>query len=244
MSKIRHSPGIIWDLDGTLVRLDVSAEQVASIKRMLSERFGSLGFRQPFSPLLPTLESALNQVVERMSAADAEAFRLETYSLLDSWEADAIEEVHVLPRTARLLSHWSGNGATMALVTNNGPNAVRRALSALAKFARSHDIPDPDFVSVSVRSPSVRAKPDPDGFRGAFRDLCTTSKEPLTDLVTIGDGSADWEAAAALADDLEIPVWTVVAREDRLVWSGHAYESGSQGDEPEDLFASLGLPIP
>lgn len=233
---------MIWDLDGTLVRLDVSREQLAALKSEISERFRPFDFHRPFSPLLPTLEEALKTASAALPAAESEAFRIETYALLDRWEADAIGTVDVVPHTAKLLGLWSACAVPMALVTNNGPSATRRALSALVDFVSALGMPEPGFAKICVRGPSTPAKPDPAGFREAFRALCTTAPCSVTDVVVIGDGTADWQAATALARNTTVPVWVVVPLEDRLAWAEHQSEAELPGMTPGDFLAALGLP--
>jgi len=242
VSASSRVPVVIWDLDGTLVRLDVSRERISWLKQKLAARFRPYGFDAPFSPLLPSLEAALDRASRQLSSPEeSEALRNDTYAFLDQWEAQSVSSIDVVSGTAKLAARWTAESTPMALVTNNGPTAAGRALEALSKSCAGLGLPLPQFVHISSRGPRVRAKPDPGGFRDAFRALCAASPRPVTDLLVIGDGSADWQAAVELAREITVPVWTVVPSDDRLTWSETPAEDPPLGMEPDELLAELGL---
>jgi len=240
----QRSPAVIWDLDGTLVRLDVPSEQVAQWRLDLATRFRSFGFDSPFRPLLPSLERAMDMASDVMLAEDISDFRAEIYSTLDRWEGEAVRRIDVVSHTAELLACWSDRSVPMALVTNNGPTAAGNAISSLASFFADRGFPEPNFVSICTRDPNTSAKPAVDGFRRAFRALAAAAPRPITDLISIGDGIADCQAAAALAPEIGIAVWSLTPSGDRLEWADIQPVNAADGGETEDLLAALGLSVP
>jgi len=188
---------VLWDLDGTLVRLRVSLDAIRSWKRTLEDRFAPLGWSGGWSPLLPSIERALDHVAATRGPAESATLRVATYDDLDRWEAEALEGVDPIPEAVGLLAAQGGTCAT-AIVTNNGPRALAAALPVLGPAAGS--------VSAYVhRGPQLPAKPSPAMFQVAVARL-TPQTGALGRIVVVGDSPGDAAAARALAATVAVPV--------------------------------------
>lgn len=198
-------PPVVWDLDGTLVRLGVDPAAIVRWKEALAQRFPR--WRGGFSPLLPSLEAALADAAVALPAEKARALRMSVYQNLDTWEETALGAVEVLVPTADRFLALATTGRPMALVSNNGGPAVSRGLDALTVYAAARGLPPPALAAVVCRGPDLPAKPDPAMLRCALTRLQSASGGANPDaLAVVGDQPGDAEAAARLSSDLSMPV--------------------------------------
>ena len=196
---------VIWDLDGTLVRLQVGLEDIAGWKRALQERFACFGWSGGWSPLLPSLEGALREAAAQLSEQDAADLRRHCYAELEAWESAALRGVSVVPDVARLLTDLSRCELHMALVSNNGPTAADRGLAALSEHLSALGAGTTGISTVVTRGPNLRAKPCDDMYREALR-LLERQHGEVSRVVCIGDSPGDLAAAAALHQSSGLPV--------------------------------------
>jgi phosphoglycolate phosphatase-like HAD superfamily hydrolase len=212
-----RTPLVIWDLDGTLVRLNIAPRTVADWKARLREYFEPFGWTDGFSPLLPSLESALATSIEPLKAESPETVRSRIYGDLDRWEKEAVRDIEVIVQPAEWLFRWSAGRFPMALVTNNGRPVVDLALDVLDTYALRHRHPLPRFDAIVARDPEIRAKPDPAGMLHAIESVKGRIGPDRGAVLVIGDSLHDWEAADALADRVRYPVLGLrVSDDDRL----------------------------
>lgn len=217
--------GVIWDLDGTLVRLSVSLEAIAGWKKEICKCLNAYGWTGELSPMLPCLERALVYATE--NGAD-EQLRQQLYGWLDDWELDALEGVEVNPSLTDAMLSFAGRSIPSAIVTNNGWRAVERALIQLNDWARQREVAPAVFATVVCRSHHLAAKPSPEGMVQALHALERSSGGSLDHLLVVGDMPSDVQAAEALQDMAQAKVWVVKPENGEWCW-------------PEDLFKS-GLP--
>jgi phosphoglycolate phosphatase-like HAD superfamily hydrolase len=196
---------VLWDLDGTLVRLQVGLDDIAVWKQSLQERFESFGWTGGWSPLLPSLEAALEQAAGQLSDQQAEELRQQCYLELDQWEAAALRGVSVVHEVVRLLTDLSRCELHMALVSNNGPMAVARGLSILDEHLSAIGAGTTGFSALLARGPGLRAKPCDDMFVESVR-LLERQHGEASRIVCIGDAPGDLAAAAALHVSTGLPV--------------------------------------
>ena len=189
---------LLWDLDRTLVRLEVSLEDVARWKKRLSSRFEPLGWTAGFSPLLPSLEAALDAVSQGRTAADMLRLRREVYEDLDTWEKEALVGVAPIENSLARLAACAEAGLPMGVVTNNGPGALARGLEAIDEWGERCGAPHLGELFSVHRHPTVRAKPSPAGFDLALSSIAAGLTRPVELVVVIGDSPHDRAAAEAL----------------------------------------------
>ena len=187
---------VVWDLDGTLVRIGVSPAASEGWKQRFAAWFGPELDPGGWSPLLPALERAVGLARDTKTGPTAD----EVYDALERWEAEAITEVQPIAATLEVASRCTALDIPQAIVTNNGRGAVGEAQHAIAAWAAASRLTHPVFHAVVHRSPDLPAKPRPDGLRRAVQSLESTSGG-LHRVLVIGDSPGDWQAAAAFAND-------------------------------------------
>jgi len=196
---------VLWDLDGTLVRLDVELREIARWKEQLQEQFGALGWSGGWSPLLPSLEGALALAGASLAAAAAEELCAQAYQRLDAWEAAAVRGVEPVTEVAELLTGLTRCEVHMALVSNNGPSAVAQGLACLDAHLNAIGAGTNGLSAVVSRGPEHAAKPAPAMLSEAVRLLERQHGEPSR-IVCIGDSPGDLAAARALSAATCVPV--------------------------------------
>jgi len=189
---------LLWDLDRTLVRFDVPLEDVGKWKTRLRRRFEPLGWTHGFSPLLPSLEAALDFVAHERSPAESFRLRQKTYEDLDEWELAALRGVTPIERGLRRLVACAELDLPMALVTNNGPSVTTRGLETIADWGEAHDAPALGGLVTVHRHPLLRAKPSSAPLGAALSALERRAATPFSLVAVIGDSPHDEAAALAL----------------------------------------------
>jgi len=196
---------VLWDLDGTLVRLDVAPREIALWKEQLQEHFGALGWSEGWSPLLPSLEGALALAAAALSPEEAQALYAETYQRLDAWEAAALRGVEVVPEVVELLTALTRCEVHMAVVSNNGPSAVAQGLAGLDAHLNAVGAGTSGLSAVVSLGPGHAAKPAAAMLSEAVRLLERQHGEPSR-IVCIGDSPGDLVAARELSATAGLPV--------------------------------------
>jgi HAD superfamily hydrolase (TIGR01549 family) len=177
---------LLFDLDGTLVRLGWDSPEIAAARARVREIMRELGISPPFGMMVPAL---------------AEIGR--TRPLV----AQALEELELLA-AARALDHGGAAGLVaslaelpLAVVTNNGRACSERALSIAGLGTGA-------FGALICRDDVQRFKPAPESLEKAVSALRRDHGEPAR-VVMIGDSVTDIQAARALGALVPYPVLTV-----------------------------------
>jgi FMN phosphatase YigB (HAD superfamily) len=186
---------VLWDLDGTLVDLEITLDDVRAWKRELDSVFEPLGWSEGWSPLLESLERALDTVGDALD-------RAQVYALLDERELEALKGIRVHDAVLAVAAELSALGVRQAIVTNNGPSALLEAERAMAARAGELGVAPPRFDVGLCRGPARRAKPAPD----ILRDALSALGGGFDAVVMVGDSSADEGAAHALAAEDDVAV--------------------------------------
>lgn len=174
---------LLWDMDGTLLRLLITYPQVLAWKSRLAPRLASQGWDKPLSPMLPCLEEALRGAEP--------ALRRSIYQDLDRWELEDLQGIELIEPLAARMCQLAAHHPT-AIITNNGPGAAQAGLEALARSSAGRGWPAPRVEALLPRGPELAAKPSPDALVKALDLLgCEAG-------IMIGDARSDEEAALAL----------------------------------------------
>jgi phosphoglycolate phosphatase-like HAD superfamily hydrolase len=174
---------LLWDMDGTVLRLLISYDQVQVWKGRLMARLAPLGWDKPLSPMLPNLEAALRDAPAELRCA--------LYADLDRWEQDDLQGLELIAPVARRMCELSATYPT-AIITNNGPATAEAGMELLRRAADARGWPPPKVGALLPRGPELAAKPAPDALEAALAQLgCQAG-------VMIGDARSDEEAALAL----------------------------------------------
>jgi len=100
---------IIFDLDGTLVNLNLDFEKLLSkIQALL----------QTHEELSPFLEAIIKHTENNLS------LRKKAYEIIDEMEQKSINNLQIFPETVQVLNDLKSRGDTLALVTLQGRKAV------------------------------------------------------------------------------------------------------------------------
>jgi HAD superfamily hydrolase (TIGR01549 family) len=169
---------VLFDMDGTLLRLDVDIEEV---RLRLAALFAPHGVTRPFRPIL-----------RRISEAAAEAGKTELraagLAILDEWELKGARVARPRAGAVAAARTLAEQGTKLGIVTDNGRACVETALRA-AGF-------DPAWFQIIVTRDDVPApKPDPAGVLLAARTLGAP-------MVYLGDHPKDVDAGRAAARTL------------------------------------------
>jgi phosphoglycolate phosphatase-like HAD superfamily hydrolase len=142
--------GIIFDLDGALLRVDVDIEEV---RLSLSSLFSPYGVTRPFRPILARIGAAAEEAAAR--GGDAAALRRRGLEILDRWEVAGAASARPRDGAAEVTGELARRGRPLGLLTNLGRAAVGPALAA-AKIDAGR------FAAIVTRDDAA-PKPAPDG---------------------------------------------------------------------------------
>lgn len=178
MAEQRRVKAVVFDLDGTLVRLRID---YAGARRRIAMLFARRGVRTRLRPLFPGIEAAVAAVRVREGSAAAARARAEALREVERAEvmgARRLVKVAGMAATVRA----AREGRAVAIASNNGRACVRLALRKAG-------------ISVAVVRcrEDGRQKPHPELVRSALRALRVRAAEA----VLVGDAENDVRAARA-----------------------------------------------
>lgn len=216
---------VLFDMDGTLLELDVDIESVRAELRAL---FAARGYDAEMRPILQRIDEAADAVSS--SADEREAIIAEARAVIDRAEVDAAARARACDGARDVLTQLAGDGTPFGLLTDNSRACVRPALAAagLDHVAWREE-------SVLTRDDVQAPKPDPAGIVRAARVLLPGGGE----LTMVGDSPRDIaaaRAAGALLDD--VVVRAVAVRGGRS--SHEALAAASPDRTIDDLSQLLG----
>jgi N-acetyl-D-muramate 6-phosphate phosphatase len=153
------SPAVVFDMDGTLLRLDVDIEEV---RTRLAALFAPHGVTAPFRPILRRLREAA--VEAEAAGGDSVKLLAQGLAILDEWEVKAARSARARQGGPALTADLHAAGVKLAVVTDNGRACVGPALSSSGY--------DPSIFTILVTRDDVDLpKPHPDGVVKAVRAL-------------------------------------------------------------------------
>lgn len=180
---------LLFDLDGTLVRLGWGSAAVAPPRDEARRILRALGLRPPLGMMVPTL-AELGQ-----TGAHPEATRV-----LDELEGAAATGATPCEGAAEVLQACKLAGLRCAIVSNNGRACIEQAL----RCAGLHRDATASIEAIVGREDVRRYKPDPEPLRRALSLLGWPSAAPAPAQVPrafmIGDAPSDIQAARALSE--------------------------------------------
>lgn len=192
---------VIFDLDGTLVQLDFTAEGMRSVRSNLQSLFAEVGVERKFKPMLVDLTDALKAVSETADENTAARVRDDAFQQVEAMERDAVSRQHVYKDANTVFEQVAASDATLAIATNNTREAAKISIDAAG-------FPEPDYL-VAVDDIS-RPKPDP-VMIDALLDRLNSSPSSM---VMIGDKKTDAQSAYQASADTETTVATILVNRD------------------------------
>jgi len=183
-----HYQGAVFDLDGTLVVLDIDIE---AVRARVAQLFSAAGIVRPFSPILTAIDAAATE----LGVDTGPALRSQALEMITRAEVAAAGRARPRRGAAELVRAAARVGE-VSVVTNNSRWAAELALQRLV----------PEIAPVIVgREDVARPKPDPEGILLATRQWAGQGA-----IVVVGDSPVDVRAAraagAALGRAIEVAV--------------------------------------
>jgi phosphoglycolate phosphatase-like HAD superfamily hydrolase len=182
----REPPAVLFDLDGTLLWLEVDID---AARQALSDLFRPWGFELPFRPILPRIREAAALAATR--GGDESALARAGLEVLDGVEVRAARTARARHGAPELVAALAARGARLGLVTDNGRACVAVAL-------RAAGIDPAVFGAISTRDDVARPKPDPAGIVAVAGVLAGEGGARV--LWYVGDHPRDVQAARAAAE--------------------------------------------
>jgi len=136
---------VVFDLDGTIARLDVDWEQ---LKKELHEYFRDYyGFESDFIPL----DKELERVGEELSG---DALK-EAYKIVEKYELEKIENFTPIEESLELIKELKNKGKILAIFSTNTRKVIEQVLVGMGIR---------EYFDIIVGKEDVRGhKPDPEG---------------------------------------------------------------------------------
>lgn len=188
---------IVFDLDGTLVKLDFTGERMEDARRNLQNVFDKVDINQEFKPLLTDLEKALRELSATVEAETANHVQTKAFEVIEALERDAVARQSVCDGAREQLETVAASDAQLAIATNNTRGAAKSAIES-AGFAH------PDILV--ALDDAERPKPHPDMLE-MVADECGSTPESI---VMIGDRESDARSAYEAFEQRNIHLTTVL----------------------------------
>lgn len=144
---------VLFDLDGTLIRLDIDYEKE---REEVRDYFCGLGVPGDwhFKPILTKIDEAVSFLVENRDYGEEERERLKKGALdiIDRYERGGVEKAEIIPGAREALEYLHRYRTKTGIFSRTSKRAVELAIR---KFGF------PEFGVVLGRENSERVKPDP-----------------------------------------------------------------------------------
>lgn len=189
----------VFDLDGTLVDLEVDID---AVRQAMARLFAERGHRGSFRPLLPAIEAAADRVAR--DAEDRRQLVERADRILAGAENAAARAASARPGAVAAVTELGRRGWPLGLVTDNGRGCVEPALGAAGLMGAGDES---RWVAVASRDDVARPKPAPDGLVAVARALLPAGGT----LYYVGDSPRDVSAGQAARELLPAISVVVVA---------------------------------
>jgi len=200
---------VVFDLDGTLVQFDFTAEGMERVRNALQDVFDEVGIEREFKPLLTELEDALDDVSRSTDTSTAARIRRRAFQQISEMELDAVSRQYVYKGSQPVLEEVASSDATLAVATNNTRDAALRSLEDAG-------LPEPDYL-VAVDDIG-RPKPARDMIERLF-SRCDSTPDAM---VMVGDRPSDATSASRACSGTETDAVTVLLQRDEPGAADHS----------------------
>lgn len=167
---------VVFDLDGTIVKLDVDWER---LREELRKYFRNhYNFDSNFNPL----DEGIDGVWDELGDSAVK----EAYGIVERYEVENIENVSLIRGSLELIRHLKDGGQTLAIFSSNTQRTIELALGYLRIR---------EYFDIIVGKKDVsKHKPDPEGL------IVIKNKAgiELDEMCFIGDKETDFQCAARL----------------------------------------------
>ncbi len=174
---------VVFDLDGTIVKLDVNWEQ---LREELRQYFRShYNFDSDFNPVDEGIDRLLHELGD--SAIKS------AYEIIEKYEVQNIKNVTPIDGSLELIRYLKESGKTLAVFSNNTRKVIELALGYLG--VREH------FDMIVGKEDVRKHKPNPEGLI-LIKNKARMKKK---DMCFVGDKNTDFECAGKF-NILGIPI--------------------------------------
>lgn len=128
-------PLIIFDLDGTILKLEISQTQLSDARARIGENFAKFGLSDEFRPLVPKII-----LLARIATKDEETRKRiirQSFSIIDSIETDPDGGIKVNAENINLIRELKKRNMSVGIISNNGKKAVLNALDTAGLSPRT-----------------------------------------------------------------------------------------------------------
>jgi len=173
---VRELKLVLFDLDGTLVSLNLMAEKAREeIRRCYRSVFGD---DDTFTPILERIEECERRIAREKGLEEAFSFREKALEILRHWEMAAVKDSRVQGHAKEVLRRIRERGVKTGVFSRNCREAVAEAI-------RKHELGP--FDVVIAREDAEETKPSP---RPVLLALKITGVHPRECLI-VGDHPYD-----------------------------------------------------
>lgn len=180
--------GIVFDLDATLVNLGGFVEWEEAHRRAV-EAYVTAGCPEDLihrcseKGLFSMLNLVRDELSKTLPSSEVERIQLEAYRAVESCEAEAVFECHLMPECLPSLEWFREKGIKMGVATSNSEEVAERILEI--KGIRHF------FTALVGRRVGLRMKPYPDQILMCFAEM---DIDPAMGVVV---GDSVWDVRAA-----------------------------------------------
>ena len=190
---------VIFDMDGTLLHLDMPSESIELVKGKLRKYFRLFDIESNFSPLLSSISKSMKQLCQRgYSEKKNNSIKEEVFRIVDANEIQAAKTARIRQGGHEMLRDL--NHYTLGLVTSNGSQCSKLALKSVA-ISCQH------FSTIVTREDTDRHKPNPEPLELALKKLGI--KTSASKIVFIGDHVFDMKCGKMVEANCGLRVITI-----------------------------------
>jgi phosphoglycolate phosphatase len=205
MEKQKSFKLILFDLDGTLVKLNFNAKKT---RERLKEFYKRYGVNKEFKPVLKSIEESKWEISERFGRIEAETTYKTAIKILEEEERIALEDSEILPSARETLNNLRTAGYKLGIISRTSKSVVEDAV-------KRHNL---GVDIIIAREDTNKTKPYPDPVNVALKKLKTSPKE----CIIVGDHPYDI-ISGKRAGVTTIGILTGVASEEDLKQAGADY---------------------
>jgi HAD superfamily hydrolase (TIGR01509 family) len=146
MEKFKNIKAVLFDLDGTLVKLPINYKKLRS---ELKKLFLSYGIKSNFKPILTSIERACSRKNKRAKILEETA-----YKIIEKYELEGAKKVKVISGAKTVLKKLKSNGLKLVVVSRNSHSSILLALKKVGLIS---------YIDLIISRDDVRrVKPDPE----------------------------------------------------------------------------------
>jgi phosphoglycolate phosphatase len=154
---------VIFDYDGTLVRLNIDFGSMRQAVERLLVKHGIEPCSLKGSYVLETIDEAARKISKKSSPAGL-AFQQKALELVTEQEVKAAKDGKKLPGVPRMLKLLKERGIKVGIITRNCDKAVKMVFPDIERFSDvylprdsvSHVKPHPDHIALALKGMEVR----------------------------------------------------------------------------------------